>query len=119
MDLLHIFYEEIPADDNFFFCLFANLVESIDLEEVLLKEDQNYMVTGLSLNEKAATDVNILNVNARHSSSDMIRSYEEVRKKFCLDCHFYKKALFDIIIPFKKRRDVLMTVYTYFDTTTN
>ena len=67
MDLLHIFYEEIPADDNFFFCLFANLVESIDLEEVLLKEDQNYMVTGLSLNEKAATDVNILNVNARHS----------------------------------------------------
>ena len=52
---------------NFFVCLFANLVESIDLEEVLLKEDQNYMVTGLSLNEEAATDVNILNVNARHS----------------------------------------------------
>ena len=99
--------------------MFANLVESIDLEEVLLKEDQNYMVTGLSVNQKAATDVIILDLNARHSWSDMIRCYEEVRKKFCLDCHFYKKVLFDIIIPLKKRRSVLMTGYTYLDTTTN
>ena len=51
----------------FFLFFFFKLVESIDLEEVLLNEDQNYMVTGLSVNQKAATDVIILDLNARHS----------------------------------------------------
>ena len=77
------------------------------------------MVTGLSINQKAETDVIIFELYVRHSLSNMIRSYEEERKKFNLDCHFYKKDLFDLNSPFKKRSDVLTTDYTYFNTTTN
>ena len=96
------------------FC--ANHAENNEVEEGLLKKDENYMVTGLPVSQKAETDVIIPDLNARHSLNDTKRSYEEERKTFNLDCHFYKKDLFDITVPFKK---VLTAGYTYFDTTTN
>ena len=64
---------------------FANLAENKEVEEVLFKKDQNYMVIGLSINQKAENDVSISNLNA--SLSDLIRSYKKERKKFNLDCH--------------------------------
>ena len=50
-----------------------------------------------------------------------IRSYEEERKKFSLDCHFYKKDYKkdDISIAFKKRSDLITAGYTYFNPATN
>ena len=96
------------------FC--ANHAENNEVEEGLLKKSENYMVTGLPVSQKAETDVIIPDLSARHSLNDMIRSYEEERKTFNLDCHFHKKGLFDITVPFEK---VLTTGYTYFDTTTN
>ena len=79
MDLLHIFYKELPIDDDNIFP--ANLAENNGIEEVSLKEDEKYMVTGLSVNQKTDTGVVIPNLNARISLGDMIRSYEEERKK--------------------------------------
>ena len=117
MDLSHIFYKELPIDDNNIFS--ANLAENIEFEEVSLKKDQKYIVTGLSINQKTDTDVIIPDLNARNSLSDMLRSYEEEWKKSNLNCHFYKRELFDITIPFKTRTDILTARYTCFDTTTN
>ena len=116
MDLLHIFYKELPVDDDNIFS--ANLAENNEIEEISLRKSQKYMVTGLSINQKADTDVIIPDLNARKSLSGMIRSYKKERKKINLDCHFYQKDLFDITIPFKKRSDVFTTGPTYFDTTT-
>ena len=96
---------------------FTNLAENKEVEEVLFKKDQSYMVIGLPINQKAETDVIISNLNA--SLSNLIRSYEKERKKFNLDCHLYIKDLSDITTPFKKRSDVLTTSYSYFDTTIN
>ena len=61
------------------------------------------MVTGLPINQKAEAVI-IPDLNARHSLSDMIRSYEKERKKSNIDCHFYKTYLFDRTIPFKKKK---------------
>ena len=77
MDLLH--YKEIPTSDNNIF--FANLVENNGLAEVLLKKDQNYMATGLYINQKPEANAIIPDLNERHSLSDMIKSLEEGRKK--------------------------------------
>ena len=81
----------------------------------MIKKYQNYMVTGLSINQKAEANVIIPDLNARHSLSNITRSYEKERKKFKLDCHFYKKNYL-IQLSFLK---VLTAGYTYFDTTTN
>ena len=78
MDLLHIFYKELPVDDDNIFS--ANVAENNEIEEVSLKKDQKYMVTGLSINQKTDTDVIIPDLNVRNSLSDMIKSYEEERK---------------------------------------
>ena len=78
MDLLHIFYKELPVDDDNIFS--ANVAENNEIEEVSLKKDKKYMVTGLSINQKTDTDVIIPDLNVRNSLSDMIRSYEEERK---------------------------------------
>ena len=75
------------------------------------------MVTGLSINQKVEPDVIIPDLNARHSLSDMIRSYKE-EKKLTKTVIFIKKDLFDITIPLKKSY-VLTTGYTYFDTSAN
>ena len=68
------------------------------------------MVTGLPIKQKTDTDITILDLNARNSLSVMIRSYEEGRRKFNLNCHFYNHDLFDVTILLKKRADVLTTL---------
>ena len=47
------------------------------------------MVNGLSQNRKADTDVPILDLSAKNSLSDMIKSYEKKEKKISIDCHFF------------------------------
>ena len=101
MDHSHIFYKELPVDDENIFS--ANLAENNETEEVSLKKDKIYMVTGLSRYQKTDTDVIIPNLNVRNSLSDMIKCYEEERKRINLGSHFLKKDLFDATIPFKKK----------------
>lgn len=47
------------------------------------------------------------------SLSNMMRSYK--REK---ECHLFFPDLFDLTLPFKKRSEILITGYTYFDITT-
>ena len=107
MDLSHIFYKQIPTDGNNIFLL--TLHENNETEEVLLIKDQNYKVTGLSISQKSEVHVIIPDLNVRHSYNNMIRSYKEEGQKINVDCHFFKKDLFDTTIPFKKRSGVLTT----------
>ena len=92
---------------------FANLAENNEVEEVLLKKEQKYMVTSLSINQKAEFYIIIPDLNMRHSFSNMIRSFEEERQKFNLACHFYKKDVFDITIPFKKNINHREHLFSY------
>ena len=55
MGFSHIFYKKLPLDDGNTFS--ANLVENDGIEGVLLKKDRECMVTGLSINQKAVTDI--------------------------------------------------------------
>ena len=65
MDLSHIFYRELPFDDDNIFS--ATLAESNEVVEVSLKK---YMVTGLSINQKTDTDVIIPDLSSRNSVSN-------------------------------------------------
>ena len=48
MDLSHIFFEELPVDDDNIFS--ANLAENNEIENFLLRKDKKYMVTKPSIN---------------------------------------------------------------------
>ena len=75
MDLSHIFYKELPVDDDNIFS--ANLAENNEIEEVSLRKSQKYMVTGLSINQKADTDVIIPDLNARKQ----LEWYDKILRK--------------------------------------
>ena len=73
MDLSHIFYKVLPADGGNTFLLTLYLGKNNEIEEVLLKEDQNYMFTAVSINRKKDTDVIIPGLNARK-----FKQYDEI-----------------------------------------
>ena len=73
MDLSHIFYKVLPADGGNTFLLTLHLGKNNEIEEVLLKEDQNYMFTAVSINQKKDTDVIIPGLNARK-----FKQYDEI-----------------------------------------
>ena len=50
--------------------------------------------------------------------SDFIKTYSKENKNFKLDLRICNKESFDVTIPFKKRTDVLINGFQYFNTTT-
>ena len=65
MQPIHIFYKELPADENNIFT--ADIAEKNEVENIKFKKSQEYAMTGLSRNQDigselvTATDVNKLN----------------------------------------------------------
>ena len=49
MELIHIFYKELPIDENNIFT--ANVTEKNEVEEVKFKKPKECDVTGLSINK--------------------------------------------------------------------
>lgn len=117
MGMSHIFYKELPADDDNIFS--ANPTENNEIEEVVLRKDQNYMITGLSINQRIDSNVIIPDHDARNSLNDMITTYEKEKQVFYLTCKIYKEGVFKYENPFQKRSNILVTGYQYFDTTIN
>ena len=66
MEPIHIFYKELFADENNIFT--ADIAEKNEVEKVKLKTSQEYVVTGLSINQDigsklvTVTDINKLNI---------------------------------------------------------
>ena len=58
------------------------------------------------------------NIEGRKALSHILRVYAEEKKSFNLDLKIYKEGYFEIIVPFKKRTDVLINSFQYYDTTT-
>ena len=50
--------------------------------------------------------------------SDLITTYSKEKEKFKLDLRIYNEESFDVTIPFKKRTDVSINGFQYYDTTT-
>ena len=50
--------------------------------------------------------------------SDLITTYSKEKEKFKLDLRIYNEESFDVTIPFKKRTDVSINGFQYYNTTT-
>ena len=55
MEPAHIFYKELPLDENNIF--FANLAENNEVEEIQFKKSKEYAVTSLSINQEVELDL--------------------------------------------------------------
>ena len=54
METVHIFYKDLPVDDNNIFV--TNLTEKNEVEEIKFKKSWEYAITGLSINQDIGID---------------------------------------------------------------
>ena len=54
METVHIFYKDLPVDDNNIFV--TNLTEKNEVEEIKFKKSWEYAITGLSFNQDIGID---------------------------------------------------------------
>ena len=52
---IHIFYKELPADENSIFT--ADIAEKNEVENVKFKKSQEYAVTRLSINQDVGSEL--------------------------------------------------------------
>ena len=117
MEPTHVFYKELPLDKSNIFS--ANLAENDEVEEIKLKKFKEYTVTGLSITHEVESDlVPVADLDAQNALSDLIRNYVKKKEEPNLALKIYNEEAFETIIPSKKRSDVAVKSFKYYDTTT-
>ena len=71
------------------------------------------IISRLSIDYDIQSNVSLPNIEGKKAVSDILQ-----KEKINLDLKIYKKDLFDIIVPFQKRTDILINGFKYYNTTT-
>ena len=78
MEPIHMFYKELPTDDNSIFV--ANLTEKNEVVSITFKKSREYAITGLSINQDTgSTEVAITGTDRLETLSNLIQRL--VKKK--------------------------------------
>ena len=114
MEPARVFYNELPLDEKNIFS--ANLAENNETKETKFKKSKNYAISGLAINQEVKSDfVPLPNVDAQNALSDLIRTCSKEKENFKLDLRTYNEESFDVTIPFKKRTEVLINGFQYYE----
>ena len=79
---------------------------------------KKYVISRLSINQDTTLYVSLPNIEGQKALSNILRTYSEEKIKLNLDLRIYREGNFDVTAPFKKRTDVLINGFKYYDTTT-
>ena len=82
MEPIHIFYKELPVDENNIFT--ANITEKNEVENINVKKSFEYAVTGLSKYQKIGSDselVTITDVDKLNEISNNIQNLVKGKKE--------------------------------------
>ena len=119
MELIHIFFKELPADENNIFT--ADIAEKDEVENVTFKKSQEYAVTGLSINQDVGSELVIVTDTDRlNFLSNSMQNLVKEKKEPDLDLKIFNSEAKDIIIPFQKKSatDCPPIKLTFYNTTT-
>ena len=104
MEPIHIFYKELPLDENNIFT--ANLAEKNVVKEVKFKKSKEYVVTGLSINQDVDLDlVAVTDTEKKEAISKLKQNLVKEKKEPDLDLRIYNEEAFEKVIPFTKKTD--------------
>ena len=79
MELVHIFYKELPTDENNIFV--AKLAEKNEVESLKFKKSRKYVVTGLPINQDTgSTEVAITGTVRLETFSNLIQRLVKEKK---------------------------------------
>ena len=104
MEPIHIFYKELPADENNIFN--ANITEKNEVENARFKKSLEYAVTGLSVNQDIGSAlVTLTDIGRQNFLSNTIQKLVKEKNDPDLDLEISNPETKDIIIPFPKRSE--------------
>ena len=90
MEPIHIFYKELPVDENNIFT--TNLAEKNEVEEVRLKKSREYAFTGLSINQDIDSSlVAVTNTDRQEAISNLMRKCVKEKKDLGLGLRIYNE----------------------------
>ena len=84
METAHIFYKEIPIDENSIFT--ANIAEENEVEDVRFKKSKEYAVTGLSFSQDLDSSlVSVTDTGRQEVINNLIQKTIKEKKEPDLD----------------------------------
>ena len=84
MEPIHIFYKELPVDENNIFIV--DITEKNEVENFRFKKSLEYAVTGLSINQDTGSSlVTVTDINRQNFLSNTIQNLVKERKEPDLD----------------------------------
>ena len=116
MEPKHIFYKELPVDENNIFSV--NIAEKNEVENVKFKKSLEYAV--LSINQDTGSELmTMTDVDKLNFLSNSIQNLVKEKKEPDLDLKIFNPEIKDIIIPFQKRSaaDCPQRKLTFYNTT--
>ena len=104
MQPIHIFYKELPVDENNIFM--------VDITEktrwTMFKKSVEYAVTGLSINQDINSKiVAVTDTDREHFLSNLIQKHVKDIKEPNLDLKISNPETSEVIIPFQRKYQVI------------
>ena len=119
MEPVHIFYKDLPVDENNIFIV--NLTEKNQVEEVKFKKSREYAVTGLSVNQDIGTDFIAVGETDREKVlSKLIQTLVKGKREPYLFPIIFNEEAMGKLILFERRssKEVPFIEYTFYNATT-
>ena len=116
MEPIHIFYEELPVNENNIFI--ANLTEKNEVKNVRFKKSLEYSVTGVSISQDIGWT--LTDIDGQNFLRNTIQNLVKEKKEPDLDLKISNSETKNIIIPFQKRSatDCPPIKLTFYNSTT-
>ena len=119
MEPVHIFYKDLPVDENNIFIV--NLTEKNQVEEVKFKKSREYAVTGLSVNQDIGTDfIAVGETDREEVLSKLIQTLVKGKREPYLFSIIFNEEAMGKLILFERRssKEVPFIEYTFYNATT-
>ena len=103
MESLHIFYKELPIDEDNTFT--ANLSEKNEVQEILFKKSKEYAVNGFSINQDRDNLIEVTERNRKKILQELIESLlkEEKKNQHAYRLKFHNSEGYEKVIPLTKK----------------
>ena len=102
MEPIHIFYKELPVDENNIFT--ANITEKIEVEKKKFRKSTEYAATGLSIIQDIDFSlVAVTDTDRQNILGNLIQKLVKEIKEPNFDLKIYNTELSEVIIPFQKK----------------
>ena len=102
MEPTHIFYKELPIDENNIFT--ANISKKNEVQNILFRKSNEYAVNGLAINQSTDNLIEVTDRNRKRIQQELIENLlkEEQEGEHTYNLKIYHSEGYEKIVPLTK-----------------